>query len=287
METRRSCTRWRRTESLHLLPWGKCCVRTGSAAVMWSGGVQTAVGVSVSSGMLDLKIDTGDIPPEELVDLLHSYRQKKKYHRLKNGTFVRMEESSVGMLEEMAAALRLTPKEMIRGNMHLPVYRALYLDRLLEEHEDVYSKRDSHFKQIVKSFKTIKDADFEEPESLSATMRQYQKNGYRWLRTLESWNFGGILADDMGLGKTLQVIALLTAFYQEKTEQKAAGNEGSGSELPLPSLIVCPASLVYNWGQEFARFSPEIRVLLIAGTAKERQEQLEEQMRMEASEGRR
>lgn len=98
--------------------------------------VQTAVGVSVSSGMLDLKIDTGDIPPEELVELLHSYRQKKKYHRLKNGTFVRMEESSVGMLEEMAAALRLTPKEMIRGNMHLPVYRALYLDRLLEEHED-------------------------------------------------------------------------------------------------------------------------------------------------------
>lgn len=73
----------------------------------------------------------------------------------------------------MTAALRLTLKEMIRGNMHLPVYRALYLDRLLEEHEDVYSKRDSHFKQIVKSFKTIKDADFEEPESLSATMRQY------------------------------------------------------------------------------------------------------------------
>lgn len=49
----------------------------------------------------------------------------------------------------MTAALRLTPKEMLRGNMHLPVYRALYLDRLLEEHEDVYSKRDSHFKQIV------------------------------------------------------------------------------------------------------------------------------------------
>lgn len=90
------------------------------------------------------------------------------------------------------------------------------------------------------------------------------------MRTLARYHFGGILADDMGLGKTLQVIALLTAFYQEKTEQKAAGNEGGGSELPLPSLIVCPASLVYNWGQEFARFSPEIRVLLIAGTAKER-----------------
>ena len=224
--------------------------------------VQTAVGVSVSSGMLDLKIDTGDIPPEELVDLLHSYRQKKKYHRLKNGTFVRMEESSVGMLEEMAAALRLTPKEMIRGNMHLPVYRALYLDRLWEEHEDVYSKRDSHFKQIVKSFKTIKDADFEEPESLSATMRQYQKNGYRWLRTLESWNFGGILADDMGLGKTLQMIAVLLAA-------KLEGKTGT-------SLIVTPASLVFNWGEEFKKFAPELKVTLAAGTQAERQKRLEE-----------
>ena len=224
--------------------------------------VQTAVGVSVSSGMLDLKIDTGDIPPEELVELLHSYRQKKKYHRLKNGTFVRMEESSVGMLEEMAAALRLTPKEMIRGNMHLPVYRALYLDRLLEEHEDVYSKRDSHFKQNVKSFKTIKDADFEEPESLSATMRQYQKNGYRWLRTLESWNFGGILADDMGLGKTLQMIAVLLAA-------KLEGKTGT-------SLIVTPASLVFNWGEEFKKFAPELKVTLAAGTQAERQKRLEE-----------
>ena len=224
--------------------------------------VKTAVGVSVSSGMLDLKIDTGDIPPEELVELLHSYRQKKKYHRLKNGTFVRMEESSVGMLDEMAAALRLTPKEMIRGNMHLPVYRALYLDRLLEEHEDVYSKRDSHFKQIVKSFKTIKDADFEEPESLSATMRQYQKNGYRWLRTLESWNFGGILADDMGLGKTLQMIAVLLAA-------KLEGKTGT-------SLIVTPASLVFNWGEEFKKFAPELKVTLAAGTQAERQKRLEE-----------
>lgn len=224
--------------------------------------VQTAVGVSVSSGMLDLKIDTGDIPPEELVDLLYSYRQKKKYHRLKNGTFVRMEESSIGMLDEMTAALRLTPKEMIRGNMHLPVYRALYLDRLLEEHEDVYSKRDSHFKQIVKSFKTIKDADFEEPESLSATMHQYQKNGYRWLRTLESWNFGGILADDMGLGKTLQMIAVLLAA-------KLEGKTGK-------SLIVTPASLVFNWGEEFKKFAPELKVTLAAGTQAERQKRLEE-----------
>lgn len=70
--------------------------------------------------------------------------------------------------------------------------------------------------KIVKGFKTIKDADFEESESLSGIMRNYQKNGYKWLRTLEAWKFGGILADDMGLGKTLQVIAVLLAAKEEK-----------------------------------------------------------------------
>ena len=204
--------------------------------------VQTAVGVSVSSGMLDLKIDTGDIPPEELVELLHSYRQKKEISPpRKTGPLSAWRNPSVGMLEEMAAALRLTPKEMIRGNMHLPVYRALYLDRLLEEHEDVYSKRDSHFKQIVKSFKTIKDADFEEPESLSATMRQYQKNGYRWLRTLESWNFGGILADDMGLGKTLQMIAvLLAAKLEGKTGTSRSSPRHPWYSTGERNLKICP-----------------------------------------------
>ena len=57
----------------------------------------------------------------------------------------------------------------------------------------------------------MKDADFEEPEKLSEIMRNYQKDGYKWLRTLEVWKFGGILADDMGLGKTLQIIAVLLA----------------------------------------------------------------------------
>lgn len=95
--------------------------------------------------------------------------------------------------------------------MHLPLYRTMYLDKMLEENESVYSERDSHFRQMVKGFKTVKAADFEVPSSLAKTMRKYQKNGYKWLRTLENYHFGGILADDMGLGKTLQVIAVLLA----------------------------------------------------------------------------
>ena len=174
--------------------------------------------------------------------------------------------------------------EFQAGEAKIPAYRAFYLDSLSGDGRMKLFQRDEAYGMMVRDLKTAQSVSYAVPAVLEKTLREYQKIGYTWMRTLARYHFGGILADDMGLGKTLQVIALLTAFYQEKTEQKAAGNEGSGSELPLPSLIVCPASLVYNWGQEFARFSPEIRVLLIAGTAKERQEQLEEQMRMEASE---
>ena len=109
----------------------------------------------------------------------------------------------------MMDAMHLKPKEFVKGKMHLPMYRTLYLDKLLEEKEGVYTSRDHTFREMVKNFKTISDADYEVPESLRRVMRSYQKNGFKWLKTLESCQFGGILADDMGLGKTIQAISFL------------------------------------------------------------------------------
>ncbi len=220
--------------------------------------MKVSVGVSVSSGLLNLDISTDDIPQNELLDILASYRAKKKYYRLKDGSFMNLDDSSLEMLAEMMDAMHLKPKEFVEGKMHLPMYRTLYLDKMLEENDSIYSQRDSHFREVVKGFKTVKDADFEEPKSLSRVMRKYQKNGFKWLRTLEAWQFGGILADDMGLGKTLQVISVLLA----------AKEEGTGET----SLVVSPASLVYNWGEEFQKFAPELKVSLITGTQDERKE---------------
>lgn len=244
-----------------------------------------SMGVSLGGGWLDLKIETAGIDPAELLQVLSEYRQKKKYYRMKNGEFLQLSGGGLQALDSLTADLGLTKSEFQAGEAKIPAYRAFYLDSLSGDGRMKLFKRDEAYGMMVRDLKTAQSVSYAVPAVLEKTLREYQKIGYTWMRTLARYHFGGILADDMGLGKTLQVIALLTAFYQEKTEQKAAGNEGSGSELPLPSLIVCPASLVYNWGQEFARFSPGIRVLLIAGTAKERQEQLEEQMRMEASEG--
>ncbi len=295
--------------------------------------VKVSVGVSVAGGMLDLAVSTDDIPQSELLDILKSYRLKKKYYRLKSGDFVNLEEQNLRMLAELMDSMHLKPKELIQGRMHLPMFRTLYLDRMLEENEDIYSRRDSHFREIIKGFKTVKDADYEEPESLSGIMRKYQKDGFKWLRTLETWKFGGILADEMGLGKTLQVIAVLLAAKQEQQETAArtrpagpdlteasdqrkssvrirpAGREefperaeaagyadaeisdriamvpekadtrdqkfaGKQQEHDV-SLVVAPASLVFNWGEEFRRFAPELSVVLVAGTQEERRRKIE------------
>ncbi len=91
------------------------------------------------------------------------------------------------------------------------------------------------------------------PESLEQTLRPYQKDGVNWLGFLERGYLGGILADEMGLGKTLQTLAWL----QSKRFHEAAQGRAS--------LIVCPTSLVENWAEEAARFTPDLRVTLISG----------------------
>ncbi|MBQ9902146.1 MAG: SNF2 helicase associated domain-containing protein [Clostridia bacterium] len=215
------------------------------------------MGVSLSGDLMNLTIESDDVSIKELAEILKSYRRKKRYHRLKNGEFVDIDET-IAELSEMAETMRLSPADLAKGSVNLPVYRALYLDKMSEKCDALRVKRDSYFKKLIKEFKTVSDSDFEAPEHLQGIMRNYQVYGYRWLRTLEKYGFGGILADDMGLGKTLQVISVLSAA-------KSEGDAGT-------SLVVCPASLIYNWLEELARFSPELNAVAIAGHQSERAE---------------
>ena len=41
------------------------------------------------------------------------------------------------------------------------------------------------------------------------------------------------------------------------------------------SLVVAPAALVFNWGEELARFAPQLKVSLIAGSQSECQAKLQ------------
>lgn len=214
------------------------------------------MGVRIEAGIMDLEINSDDVTPEELLDILYSYKRKKKYYRLKSGDFLKLDEKGIEELMEMLDSLHVPPKEFVKGKMHVPMYRALYLDKMLEQNSNLYAQRDSNFRSLIKEFKAINESDFVVPESLRKTLRNYQVQGYKWLRTLAHYGFGGILADDMGLGKTLQAISLLLATKKE-------GELGT-------SLIVCPASLVYNWLEEFNRYAPQLKAEVIVGTQKER-----------------
>ncbi len=87
-----------------------------------------------------------------------------------------------------------------------------------------------------------------------ASLREYQQKGLEWLWRLRKHNFGGVLADDMGLGKTVQTLALL----QNDADTRAGGQR-------IPSVLVVPSSLVFNWYHEIKKFSPELRVFIYSG----------------------
>ena len=96
-------------------------------------------------------------------------------------------------------------------------------------------------------FEGINELPKEEVEypKLNATLRDYQKYGYKWLKYLTDNNLGACLADDMGLGKTLQAIALLSNLHEEKKKK---------------SMVIMPKSLIYNWENEIKKFSPKLKV---------------------------
>lgn len=223
--------------------------------------IPVSIGVSIESGLLELEISSTELTQDELLEILQQYQRKKKFFRLRNGDFLKLEEQGLEELANLLEAAHISPKEFVRGKMELPLYRAFYLDKMLERCEGVYTDRDSHFKELVKNFKTIEDSDYVIPQELRKILRKYQKYGFRWLRTLAGCGLGGILADDMGLGKTLQVIAVLLAANKEGVKD--------------PALVVTPASLVYNWQEEFAQFAPQLRVGVIVGNQTQRQELLE------------
>lgn len=219
-----------------------------------------SVGVSLHAGLLDIVLDSGRLPADELWNLLKSYRLRKKYYRLPDGDFIQLEDTGLSAVAELAEGLNLDGKNLEMGSAQVPGYRVFYIDQVLRENEDRLGvKREQSFKSMLRNMRDVGDSDYETPGELLAELRPYQKFGFRWLMTLDHLGFGGILADDMGLGKTVQLIAFLLAK--------------AGEEKKI-SLIVCPASLVYNWESEIRRFAPSLRVSTVVGGAKQRREQI-------------
>lgn len=261
----------------HFYELAKVFISSNMKRIRILSAPRTAVGVSVSNGLLEIDIHSDSLPYEELAGILNSYRRRQKYYKLKSGEFLKLENNSLSVLSELADGLRLSEQAIRGGRISVPLYRASYIDAVLTSHNsDMQSHRDRYFKSLIRDMKSVADSDYEVPDAMKPILRDYQKTGYRWLCTIAQLGFGGILADDMGLGKTLQIITLLEHARLEAISKTVDLTEtASHTACPPPvSLIVCPSSLVYNWDSEIEHFAPNLKTLLITGTAQERQELL-------------
>ncbi len=139
---------------------------------------------------------------------------------------------------------------------------------------------------LIEKFKTLNHKNARQtavPSAVKASLRDYQKEGFNWLLSLQENKFGGCLADDMGLGKTLQTLALLA-----KTPEKSQADVKTSNTKPqkvfqlslfdapsenstrqtrnVASLIIMPTSLIHNWENEIRKFTPDFRVQKYVGT---------------------
>ncbi|MCL1989940.1 MAG: DEAD/DEAH box helicase [Defluviitaleaceae bacterium] len=222
--------------------------------------IHLTAGVTIKNDLLSINLDSLDIPRDELASVLASYRRKKKFHKLKNGEKLYLEADELEEVDQMLTSFQVDPTKMKDGHLDLELFHAFSVNAHAENDRSLIEfNRSDLFKGVIERFENIQMTEYELSPIYDNLLRDYQKYGYQWLRTLSDYGFGGILADDMGLGKTLQVIALLD-------QRKADGQI---------SLVVAPASLILNWEDEIKKFSSDLKAASVYGTAKKRKETIQ------------
>jgi superfamily II DNA or RNA helicase len=214
-----------------------------------------SVGMDDTLGWLNINFEFKDIDNDEIMAILSTLKEKKKYYRLRDGSFLPLDTSEFNYLGKLINQLDNRIDDLKSKTLKLPGYRALYIDRLISDAQIENLERNKHFNELVNRIKQPVDTEYEIPEGLEGILRGYQKTGYKWLRALADYGLGGILADDMGLGKTLQVLTFIRSM---------AGRTDS------PALVIAPSSLIYNWKAEAEKFIPGMKVVVVAGTQSER-----------------
>jgi superfamily II DNA or RNA helicase len=199
------------------------------------------------SGRVDFDGD-----PVEMKRLLAAVARGERFVELADGSQGLLPASWMETYDSLAKLAHDSSEEGLR---FLPS-QALMVDALLAAlpPADV-DQSFAELRQKLVSFDRIKAK--KEPRGFVGELRGYQRAGLGWLEFLREFGLGGVLADDMGLGKTIQVLALLQAC---RAPSRSTG---------LPSLVVAPRSLIYNWMDEAARFTPKLKVVQYHGPDRE------------------
>ena len=206
-------------------------------------------------GIMSYDFSSDNIDTSELDKIISSMKKNKKYYKLKNGNIIDLNNKDLIEFGNIISDLDISSSDLSLGSVVIPKYRALYIDSLKNRYKSI--KTSNSFDLFIDNFYKYKDinVDF---GSDNDVLRDYQKDGVRWLYTLYKCDLGGILADEMGLGKSLQTICFIKQVILEKPEAKI--------------MIVCPTSLVYNWKKEFDKFGSELKYVTVHDSKSKRLE---------------
>ncbi|GAE35829.1 DEAD/DEAH box helicase [Halalkalibacter akibai] len=211
--------------------------------------------VNQETNWLDLSFSIEGIPEEDIMNVLSALQANIKYYKLSSGAYLQLNHDRFDPMKQVLKSVS-SSKQPLTKEMSVPLHKAFEIDR-----EKGYTRVSKKLHQLLADIQSPEFSDWDLPQGLKAQLRDYQINGYCWLRTLAQVGLGGILADDMGLGKTVQTIAFLQAERENRSSFKA--------------LIIAPASLIYNWEKEISKFAPNLNVIVVAGTKQMRKDLLD------------
>jgi len=204
---------------------------------------------------LEFKFEMDGIPDRQIMEILEALDEKRKYYRMRNGSLLSLETNEFQDIQRFLHTSQAEKNDLIKG-LELPLHQSLQLLDSVDASNTF--KLGKSYKEFLQHIMNPGSTEFSISPTLNTLLREYQKEGYRWMKTLAFYGLGGILADDMGLGKTIQSISFIFSELDEIRKQK------------LPALIVCPSSLMYNWQSEFTKFAPEIQAVILDGNKSER-----------------
>ena len=220
------------------------------------------IGIKVENDLLSINLNELNLDLNSIKEIMERYHLKKKYYRLKDGSFLNLQDNQeISFLDKLITGTDVNYKELEKGEIKLPVSRTLYLNTILGKLKSTAITKNETYKTIVNSLNKEQLEEIRLPK-INANLRYYQKTGFKWLKTLDEYKFGGILADDMGLGKPVQVLSIILDYIQNNKEKQT-------------SLVIAPSSLTLNWKNETEKFAPTLKTLVIRGTLSERKKLIE------------
>lgn len=216
--------------------------------------IGTKLKINEDLDLLEINFNIDGIDIDEIDGIFNAIKDSKKYFRLRDGTFLPIKDDYFKNIKDIIDEFNIS---VDKNKITMPKYMGIYLDEYMEQNQIENIDVDPGFKELLKDVKESNEVDYDLPKNMDSILRDYQKKGFNWLKTMSRYGFGGILADDMGLGKTIQLISFIMS---EKEERGKA-----------PSLVVVPTSLVYNWESEVEKFSDGyLNTLLIQGSKEDR-----------------